>query len=724
MTALHLHNSLLTGEKDPISPSFNSSAFQDLISRQPTHPDGPRAGWDLGLNLLGDPPTTAEYRSVEEHFVKNKLRRLRRATVAFEFLFGLWGAYTMVRYFLAFATVTYHTQCVFSLALGIVSAIAVAATIVTITLPLFHGSACVHSCRQMRSLLRACFLSLILLASATNLALVVIWRPNNRCAWDIDISWYLSAVDPPATRCDPATFTMWIIAAVLRLLLTSILIVLFMYILRAYRTARHPSQREIQRRGRSHRPMVSPSDPENVSPTKTSQPSTSSLLTSKRTFSFSTLIRPSHKQLRRSSSTLAPSDSSGTLVPSLSHTGTAQSSPPNNASSSKCGMPSAYRPTVGWFSNGGISSANQKANLSNVNRGSSAHRGASDGHGNPDHDGADVDVAVYGMSEKHQLEEAVTPKSRILRRTSRFSNWLPPAASSRSEKISVDKAYLADGIRFHGASLKAKVAGASGAYDDSDVDSVSSSDQTSDPGIPSYAYGYGAPGSSYPYLNLYNPPPSAQHSGPSSSASVESTQDKPSSHSSVSDVSDFEDDRDEFVPMMGRYVRRMRTIESLGSREVSTLGGAKSLHLSTAGSRSPSLMIGSVSSCMGGLSSTNGSQLSPLQLSLSSSAPSASMPLSNSECTSGSSTGKSCSTTYLSLSGGSSIGGTGTEAISGMGARVRVTERGELIIIPDSASASGTSSPISFGRRYWTASSGQSAHSGQSLPATMEEGRF
>lgn len=136
----------------------------------------------------------------------------------------------MVRYFLAFATVTYHTQCVFSLALGIVSAIAVAATIVTITLPLFHGSACVHSCRQMRSLLRACYLSLILLASATNLALVVIWRPNNRCAWDIDISWYLSAVDPPATRCDPATFTVWIIAAVLRLLLTSILIVsLFLF---------------------------------------------------------------------------------------------------------------------------------------------------------------------------------------------------------------------------------------------------------------------------------------------------------------------------------------------------------------------------------------------------------------------------------------------------------------------------------------------------------------
>ncbi|KAL4071595.1 hypothetical protein V8B97DRAFT_407507 [Scleroderma yunnanense] len=111
MTALHLHSSLLVGEKasfdqplhsieplllpaserrsSPISPSFNSPAFQDLIARQPTHPDGPREGWDLGLNLLGDPLAAAEYKSVEERFIKNSLRRLHRATVAFEFLFGM-----------------------------------------------------------------------------------------------------------------------------------------------------------------------------------------------------------------------------------------------------------------------------------------------------------------------------------------------------------------------------------------------------------------------------------------------------------------------------------------------------------------------------------------------------------------------------------------------------------------------------------------------------------
>lgn len=457
-----------------------------------------------------------------------------------------------------------------------------------------------------------------------------------------------------------------------------------MYILRAYSTARHPSQTEIQKRRRSHRPTVSLSDVENVSPTDTFQRSTSSLLMSKPTFSFSPFIRPSHRHLRRSSSTLAPSSSSGTLVSSLPHTGAAQSSSPNNASYMKHPMPPSYRPPVGQFP--------QQASFFNVNYDSSRRGG----------DGASVDV--------YQPDEAMTPTPRMLRRTSR----LAPPDSSRSEKISDDKAYLADGTYLPDVSFKEK-----DAHNDSDADSVSSSDQVCNFGLHPYAYGYGAPGPSYPYLDVYNPRTGPQPSDPSS-ASVESIQDR---CSTTSDVSDYEDDRDEFIPMMGRYVRRMSTIESLGSREVSTLGGTKSLHMS-ARSRSPSLMIGSVSSCMGGLPPTHRSRFSSLQLSLSSSAPSASIPPSTTE--SGSGSGKSHSTAYLSLSSGSSNGETGTEAVSGTGTRVRVTERGELIIIPDtSPSASVASSPASYyGRRYWTASSGQSAQSGQSLPVTMEEGRF
>lgn len=109
MAALNLHNAIFTNEKDsdlplrsaasflhsaperdgnPTSQLFSSAAYQDLIQRQPTHPDGPTSGWDLGLNLLGDPVTAAEHKSLEDHQTKMKLRRLHAINFAFELLFG------------------------------------------------------------------------------------------------------------------------------------------------------------------------------------------------------------------------------------------------------------------------------------------------------------------------------------------------------------------------------------------------------------------------------------------------------------------------------------------------------------------------------------------------------------------------------------------------------------------------------------------------------------
>ena len=125
MAALSLHHALFTNEKDsdlplrsaasflhpaperdgsPTSQLFASAAYQDLIQRQPTHPDGPTSGWDLGLDLLGDPITAAEHKSLEDHQTKMKLRHLRIINIAFELLFGMlftftfWGAisYTYV----------------------------------------------------------------------------------------------------------------------------------------------------------------------------------------------------------------------------------------------------------------------------------------------------------------------------------------------------------------------------------------------------------------------------------------------------------------------------------------------------------------------------------------------------------------------------------------------------------------------------------------------------
>lgn len=189
---------------------------------------------------------------------------------------------------------------------------------------------------------------------------------------------------------------------------------------------------------------------------------------------------------------------------------------------------------------------------------------------------------------------------------------------------------------------------------------------------------------------------------------------------------------DEYIPMMGGYVRRMSTIESLGSREVSTLAGTTSFSmrgsLSTAGSICPSMMMGSMSSSssMGAVqacgrpppsalhfSSLRLGQPSPSLAGLSLSIPPSLAP-------SGSGTGTSRSTIYLSVSSGSVDGSARVETTVGSGTKMRVSERGELLV-PERPPASGASSPTSCGHHYWTASSGQSALSNQNSSLMMAE---
>lgn len=116
MTALDLHNALFASDKrlvnamptptpmthtrtlslttaqeqshNPTSSStYNSPTFHDLLSRQPLHPDGPRH-WDLGLDLTGDPITAAECKSLQDRFIKAKLRRLKWICGVFEVVLG------------------------------------------------------------------------------------------------------------------------------------------------------------------------------------------------------------------------------------------------------------------------------------------------------------------------------------------------------------------------------------------------------------------------------------------------------------------------------------------------------------------------------------------------------------------------------------------------------------------------------------------------------------
>jgi hypothetical protein len=77
----------------PTEPLLHAStsesiAYRDLLSRQPEHPDGPQAGWNLGLNFEGDPTTIQERKIHQEKSLRRRLRRFRIGKAILEFVFG------------------------------------------------------------------------------------------------------------------------------------------------------------------------------------------------------------------------------------------------------------------------------------------------------------------------------------------------------------------------------------------------------------------------------------------------------------------------------------------------------------------------------------------------------------------------------------------------------------------------------------------------------------
>ena len=90
---------------------------------------------------------------------------------------------------------------------------------------------------------------------------------------------------------------------------------------------------------------------------------------------------------------------------------------------------------------------------------------------------------------------------------------------------------------------------------------------------PVYSYGYGASEPAYPYLDIYNPSIGRSHNSVSPADATQhprlSAAFIPGRGDTVEDAMTTEDDgaEDELIPIMGGFVRRMATIESLGSRE-------------------------------------------------------------------------------------------------------------------------------------------------------------
>ncbi|THH12430.1 hypothetical protein EW146_g7705 [Bondarzewia mesenterica] len=122
-TTLYTSVSPYSHPTEPLLSSFgrNTPACYDLLSRQPLHPDGPRAGWDMGLNLDGDPVTSYEKKGYWEQRMRSRLRRLRTLKGLLELLIGAWALYNTIRYFIAYVIYTARDRQIVALALGISS---------------------------------------------------------------------------------------------------------------------------------------------------------------------------------------------------------------------------------------------------------------------------------------------------------------------------------------------------------------------------------------------------------------------------------------------------------------------------------------------------------------------------------------------------------------------------------------------------------------------------
>lgn len=172
-------------------------------------------------------------------------RRLFVVKVVVEAVLGIWAVYGAVRYLYTYGTV--QENHVISLALGICSALAasfiLAACVFSTSLGRYLQEEGVSRLviRRLRLTLRNVAAILLFAPAVANFALVLLWRTGagERCNLDVDVVWFLRS-----GNCKPKAFGVWLGLAILRLVLTLILIVL--YILLSYRQSVRPSRKSLE----------------------------------------------------------------------------------------------------------------------------------------------------------------------------------------------------------------------------------------------------------------------------------------------------------------------------------------------------------------------------------------------------------------------------------------------------------------------------------------------
>ncbi|KAK7044095.1 hypothetical protein VNI00_007811 [Paramarasmius palmivorus] len=333
----------LSHPTEPLLPSdintatSGSIAYQDLLNRQPSYPDGTQSDWDMSLSLDGDPASAREKRGHWEESVRRRLRIWRGVKVLFEVVLGAWAIYNTVRYFIAYTIYSSREGEAVSLALGTSTAVGFAFFLCEAALAGFQSRLiAVHV--PLRSLLIsrtillyiACFF--LCAPSVVNLVVTIIWRhshsteldTDSRCQLDIDIIW---SINPSKSICAYDNWTAWLALAIFRVAFTLVLSASLLITTSQYNLTRRPSHYTSYRR-RHHRPRQgNGSQPEvsTLSTTATSRPSPSASRApshSLRHPSHSTVA--SHATLRQNTSTdrrsVRTSQASSTLDPPLSAT--------------------------------------------------------------------------------------------------------------------------------------------------------------------------------------------------------------------------------------------------------------------------------------------------------------------------------------------------------------------------------------------------------------------
>ncbi|KAH9837739.1 uncharacterized protein C8Q71DRAFT_754228 [Rhodofomes roseus] len=121
----------------PIPEASSSSTYVDLLARQPRHPTSPSSAADGALSLEGDPLTANERRSHWERRTRRRLRRLRWTKRSLLSVIGAWATYNTIRYFLAFAIYPYHDRQLILLSLGTCTAFSLTFILISVLIGAF-----------------------------------------------------------------------------------------------------------------------------------------------------------------------------------------------------------------------------------------------------------------------------------------------------------------------------------------------------------------------------------------------------------------------------------------------------------------------------------------------------------------------------------------------------------------------------------------------------------